>query len=121
MLSTSFPQPCSYFLLRSLSALAAIQYTASNLPRGGRIAVFTGNFNTDGMFNTLAGLPRLDWLLMTAMDTLLVHDPDFCVFYITGQRNVVADHLLCGRIVDTVVSAPGFVVQCCSLFGRLSL
>ena len=103
--------PPTIFFLEALAVLAAIQKAASLLPHGARIAIFTDNSNTVGMFNTLAALPKLNWLLLSAVDVLLAHDLDFRVFHIPGHRNVVADHLSRGRFAEAVASAPGLRVH----------
>ena len=63
------------------------------------------------MFNTLAVLPKPNWLLLSAVGVLLAHDLDFCVFHIPGHRNVVADHFSHGRFAEAVASAPGLRVH----------
>ena len=73
------------FFLEALAVLATIQQAASILPHGAQLAIFTDNFNTVGMFNMLAALPQLNWLLLLAVDTLLAHDLDFHVFHIPEQ------------------------------------
>ena len=103
--------PPTIFFLEALAVLAAIKQAASILPHGARLAIFTDNFNTVGMFNTLAALPQLNWLLLSAVDTLLAHDLDFRVFHIPGHENVVADHLSRGRLAEAVASAPGLCVH----------
>ncbi|KAI5997239.1 hypothetical protein F5J12DRAFT_906972 [Pisolithus orientalis] len=86
----------------ALVVLAVIQYAIHFLPHGGCMAVYTDNFNSMSMFNTLAALPHYNWILLSAIDTLLTHDLDFCVFYIPGQENVIADHLSHGHVSDAV-------------------
>ena len=63
------------------------------------------------MFNMLVALPQLNWLLLSAVDTLLAHDLDFHVFHIPGHENVVADHLSRGCLAEAVASAPGLCIH----------
>lgn len=103
--------PPTIFFLEALAVLAAIRQVASIVPCGACIADFTDNFNTMGMFNMLAALPKLNWLLLSAVDILLVHDLDLCVFHVPGHENIVADHLSRGRFAEAVASAPGLCVH----------
>jgi hypothetical protein len=45
------------------------------------------------MFNTLRAQPLYNPLLITAVDLLLDHGVDLCIFHIPGQDNIVADAL----------------------------
>lgn len=75
------------------------------------MAVYTDNFNSVSMFNTLAALPRYNWILLSAADTLIAHDLDFRVFYILGRENLVADHLSRSHVSDAVALVPGLRVS----------
>ncbi|KAI6153030.1 hypothetical protein BKA82DRAFT_3970091, partial [Pisolithus tinctorius] len=108
--------PASYsshpiFFLEALVVLAAIQYGIRFVPYGGRMAVYTDNFNSVSMFNTLAALPRYNWILLSAIDILLAHGLDFRVFYIPGKENVVADHLSRGHVPDAVALSRNLIVS----------
>ncbi|KAI6013552.1 hypothetical protein EDC04DRAFT_2579272, partial [Pisolithus marmoratus] len=112
-----FPTPvpsvyvgCPIFFLEALVVLVAIHQAVSLLPSGGCLAIYTDNFNAVSLFNTLAALPEYNWLLLSAVDTLLDRDLDLRVFYIPGKENVVADHLSRGRISDALSISPGLVV-----------
>lgn len=116
--------PPPIFFLEALAVLAAIQKAASILLHGAHIAIFTDNSNTVGMFNTLAALPKLNWLLLSAVDVLLAHNLDFRVFHIPGHRNVVADHLSHGHFAEAVALVPGLHVHSfeppCDMLGVVS-
>ncbi|KIN94155.1 hypothetical protein M404DRAFT_81855, partial [Pisolithus tinctorius Marx 270] len=99
--------PTSYhshpiFFLEALVVLAMIQHAICFLPHGGCMVIYTDNFNSMSMFNTLAALPHYNWILLSAVDTLLAHDLDFHVFYIPGQENIITDHLSHGHVSDAV-------------------
>lgn len=107
----SYCQDCPIFFIEALVVLAAIQHATHWLSRGGRLAIFTDNFNSVSMFNTLSALPRYNWLLLSAVDTLLSHDIDFRVFYVPGKDNVVADHLSRGRVAEALTISPALVIS----------
>ncbi|KAF8554182.1 hypothetical protein OG21DRAFT_1369218, partial [Imleria badia] len=49
--------------------------------------------NTVQLFNSLAAMPSMNWILLGVVDMVLEADIDFRVFHIPGSHNVVADHL----------------------------
>ena len=49
--------------------------------------------NSVQLFNSLAVLPSMNWMLMVCIDAVLSRGIDFWVFHLPGERNVVADLL----------------------------
>lgn len=83
----------SIFYLEALCVCAAILHGVSLLPADGQLAVFTDNLNTVQLFNSLAALPSMNWMVMACVDVVLAHRVDFRVFHIPGEVNVIADLL----------------------------
>ena len=89
----SHDPPKTIFYNEALTVCSAIHHAISRVSIGGQLAVFTDNLNTVQMFNSLAALPALNWMLIAVVDLLLSHDVDLRVFHVSGVYNVVADHL----------------------------
>ena len=83
----------SIFYLEALCVCAAILYGVTLLPPDGRLTVFTNNLNSVQLFNSLAVLPSMNWMLMVCIDAVLSQGINFRVFHLPGERNVVADLL----------------------------
>ena len=81
----------SIFYLEALCVCSAILHGVTLLPPDGRLAVFTDNLNTVQLFNSLAALPLMNWMLMAVVDAVLHHRIDFRVSHLPGEANVVAD------------------------------
>jgi hypothetical protein len=58
------------------------------------------------MFNTLLGVPGFNHLLMDIVEIILAFKVDFRVFHVSGDVNVVADHLSRWRAADAVRVSP---------------
>jgi len=104
-------QDCPIFFIEALVVLAAIQHATHWLSHGGHLAIFTDNFNSVSMFNMLLALPCYNWLLLSAVDTLLSHDIDFWVFYVLEKDNVVADHLSHGCVSEALTISLASVIS----------
>jgi hypothetical protein len=101
----------SIFFKEALAVCAAIQSAVARISTGGHLAVFTDNLNTVQMFNSLASLPGLNWMLITIVDLLTEHDVDLRVFHVSGVDNTVADHLSRLRNYEASCCAPGITIS----------
>jgi hypothetical protein len=81
------------FFHEALCVGSAIWDGVTRLPLGGRLAVFTDSLNTIYLFNSLSGDPGYNQLLHDVVEVIMAFGIDFRVFHISGERNVVADHL----------------------------
>ncbi|KIM59837.1 hypothetical protein SCLCIDRAFT_27072 [Scleroderma citrinum Foug A] len=99
------------FFLKAPTILAAIQLASSHITLHGCLAIFTNNFNSVAMFNTLSALPAYNWLLLAAVDVLLTCGIDFRMFYMPGSENLLADHLSHGWVADALQLLPNMVVS----------
>jgi len=62
-------------------------------PCGSRFVIYTDNYNTVNIFNTLRCLPEYNHLLKSAVDILVNGDHNLRVLHIPGAENDVADAL----------------------------
>ena len=99
------------FFFEALTVVGAIREAVNQVEQGGRIAIFSDNLNTVQMFNSLAALPSMNWLLLLSVDLVLRRDVDFRVFHISGSKNVVADHLSRLNNLEALTAAPGLVIH----------
>lgn len=101
------------FHYEALCVTAAIlEAVASRLPPTTRkLAVFTDNLNTVQLFNSLAALPSMNWMLMRVVDTILPISLDLRVFHIPGCSNVVADRLSRLSNVEALSLVPGLSIH----------
>ena len=82
----------SPFYLEALCVCVAL--THSLFPTGARIAVFADNINTMiQMFNSLAALPSLNWMLMVVVDAVLAKDISFHTLHVTRVHNMTTNLL----------------------------
>ncbi|KAG2754244.1 hypothetical protein P692DRAFT_201704664 [Suillus brevipes Sb2] len=99
------------FYFEALAVTSALLDAVARLIPGQRVAIFTDNLNTVAMFNSLAALPPYNWLLMTAVDSILSAQLDFRVFYILGVHNVIADHLSRWKNAEACEVSPGLTIH----------
>ena len=99
------------FFFKALMVVGAIHEAVNQVEQGGWITIFSDNLNTVQMFNSLATLPSMNWLLLLSVDLVLHRDVDFCVFHISGSKNMVVDHLSHLNNLDTLAAAPGLVIH----------
>ncbi|KAH7886009.1 hypothetical protein F5I97DRAFT_1808542, partial [Phlebopus sp. FC_14] len=99
------------FYHEALAVCAAILEASSFIPFGGHLAVFTDNFNTVQLFNSLSALPPKNWTVMRVSDVVTSHQIDFRVFHISGVHNVVTDLLSRLRNRDAVLGSPVLSIQ----------
>ncbi|KAF9244261.1 hypothetical protein BU15DRAFT_42310 [Melanogaster broomeanus] len=99
------------FFFEALTVCAAIHEATSRTAPGERLAVFTDNLNTVQMFNSLATLPTMNWLLMDTVDCVSRDGVDFRVFHVSGVKNTVADHLSRLRNQDAIDAVPGLSIH----------
>lgn len=98
------------FFFEALCVSSAIHDAVTRLPQDGRLAVFTDSLNSVYLFNSLSGGPGFNRLLMDMVEIILTFRVDFRVFHISGNENVVADHLSRWRAVDAIRVSPGLQI-----------
>jgi hypothetical protein len=98
------------FFYEALCVASAIHDAVTRLPTNGRLAVYTDSLNSVYMFNSLAGEPGFNRILMDIVEVILAFDVDFRVFHVSGKNNIVADHLSRWRVNEAVRASPGLRV-----------
>ena len=83
----------SIFYLEALCVCTVLLYTIEVLPVGSQIAIFSDNINTVQMFNSLAALSSLNWMLVAIVDAVVEKSIDFWVLHVPGVHNIIADRL----------------------------
>jgi hypothetical protein len=95
------------FFSEALCVSAAIHDAVTRLPENGRLAVYTDSLNTVYLFNSLSAGPGYNPLLMVIIEVILIFRIDFRVFHVSGDKNIVADHLSCWRAQEAMRCSPG--------------
>ncbi|OSX67213.1 hypothetical protein POSPLADRAFT_1076732, partial [Postia placenta MAD-698-R-SB12] len=100
------------FFFEGLATCAAIHTAATHLRQCGaagpkRVAVFTDNSNTVGIFNSLRATPGYNTLLKSAVDVRLHFDIDVRVHHISGSDNRVADAISRRQFTAALALMPG--------------
>ncbi|KAG2148201.1 uncharacterized protein EDB93DRAFT_1085024 [Suillus bovinus] len=98
------------FFFKALTVTAALLDSVGRLKPNQWVAIFTDNLNSVSMFNSLAALPPYNWLLMTAVDSILAAQVDFRIFFILGMDNMVADHLSHWKNAEAQNASPGLTI-----------
>ena len=86
-------------------------YTIEVLPVGSQIAIFSDNINTVQMFNSLAALSSLNWMLVAIVDAVVEKSIDFRVLHVPGVHNVIADRLSCFHNDEVIALEPLLSIQ----------
>jgi hypothetical protein len=95
------------FFSEALCVSVAIHDAVTRLPENGRLAVYTDSLNTVYLFNSLSVGPGYNPLLMDVIEVILVFRIDFRVFHVSGDNNIVADHLSHWRAREALRCSPG--------------
>jgi hypothetical protein len=81
------------FFYKALCVASAIHDAVTRLLCNGHLAIFTDSLNSVYMFNLLSGGLGFNCLLMNMVEVILVLEVDFRVFHISGEHNIVVDHI----------------------------
>jgi len=96
------------FYFEALTVLSALHIAITDGERSGmKIVLYTDNFNTVEIFNSLAAQPDYNEILKAAVDIIIEHNVDLRVIHIPGSENVVADALSRNQLIEAVKLAPG--------------
>jgi hypothetical protein len=92
------PTPCEtpatqINFYEALAVLSVLEDARIRFPPESKIVVYTDNFTTVAMFNSLRCLPEYNCILKAAVDILVDCDFSFRVLHIAGLNNDVADAL----------------------------
>ncbi|KAI0092911.1 hypothetical protein BDY19DRAFT_903634 [Irpex rosettiformis] len=81
------------FWYEALTVLSALRWSASLPERFSRVAIFTDNLNTVQMFDSFRSREPYTFILLAAIEILIEHHIDLCVWHIPGEQNIIADAL----------------------------
>ena len=85
--------PNLIFYFEALCVLCALWDIHQRSPCGSRLVIYTDNYNTVNIFNTLRCLPEYNHLLKASVDILVDGDHSLRVLHVPGTENDVADAL----------------------------
>src|SRR5271168_5505344 len=95
----------------SLAVFSALEDARSRFSSESKIVIFTDNFATVAMFNSLRALPEYNCILKAAVDILLVTKFSLRVLHIAGEENDVADALSCGDFMRPLRLQPHLSIK----------
>ena len=96
----------SIIFYESMAVLSALRDAHLRLPSGCKIVIYTDNFTTVSMFNSLRALPEYNCIIKAAIDILLEGNHDLRVLHIAGDDNAVADALSRSQFMRALVLQP---------------
>ena len=80
------------FFFKAL-AICCVIHLATQFTHVTQLLIAMDNTNTFNMFASFRAQPIYNPILMLAIDVLLEHELDLCIFYLPGPENFVADAL----------------------------
>jgi len=89
-----------------LAVLSALYDAHQLLFSHSKIVIYTDNFTTVAMFNSLRALPEYNCIIQTAIDILLKGRHDLRVLHVSGEENEVADALSCSHFMRVMSLQP---------------
>ncbi|KAG2349427.1 hypothetical protein BDR05DRAFT_972469 [Suillus weaverae] len=84
--------PIQDIFFEALCVASAIHDAVTQLPLNRHLAMYMDSLNSVYMFNSLAGEPGFNQILMDIVEVILAFDVDFHVFHISGWRIAEAMH-----------------------------
>ena len=95
----------------ALAVLSALYDAHHRFPPESRIVIYSNNFTTVAMFNSLWALPQYNCILKAAVDILLEGKHQLRVLHITGENNTVADALSRGDYMHALNLQPALTIR----------
>jgi hypothetical protein len=94
----------------ALVVLSALKDSSRRFPPDSRIVVFTDNFTTVAMFNSLWALPEYNCILKAAADIAFETGLQFRMLHVSGSENGVADALSRGQLMRALDLCPNLII-----------
>jgi len=101
----------SIIFYESLAVLCVLHDAHLIFPPHSKIIIYTNNFTTVSMFNSLRALPEYNCIIKAAIDILLEGGHDLQVLHIAGIDNGVADTLSRSQFMRAISLQPGLKIQ----------
>jgi hypothetical protein len=103
----------------SLAVFSALEDARSRFSSESKIVIFTDNFATVAMFNSLRALPEYNCILKAAVNILLDTKFSLSVLHIAGENNDVADALSRGDFMKALRLHPHLSIKAFDPFKRI--
>ena len=103
----------------ALAVLSVLNDARSRFPPESKIVVYSDNFTTVAMFNTLRALPEYNCILKAAVDILVDHGFRLRVLHVAGASNDVADALSRGDFMRALRLQPSLIIRAFEPFVRI--
>jgi hypothetical protein len=103
----------------ALAVLSALMDASTRFPAGSKIVIYTDNFSTVAMFNSLRALPEYNCILKAAVDILLVSGLRLRVLHVAGCDNEVADALSRADFMRALHFRPNLSIRAFEPFLRI--
>ena len=98
-------------LFEALAVLSALYNAHHCFPPESQIVIYTDNFTTVTMFNSLRALPKYNCILKAAVNLLLKDKHQLGVLHIAGEDNTVADALSQGDYMRALSIQPTLTIR----------
>ena len=95
----------------ALAVLSALYNVHHHFPPESKIVIYSDNFTTVAMFNSLRALPQYNCILKAAVDILLEGKHQLRVLHIAGEDNAVADALSRGDYMRALNLQPALTIR----------
>jgi hypothetical protein len=95
----------------ALAVLSVLHDAQTRFPSGSKIVIYTDNFSTVAMFNSLRCLPEYNCILKVAVDILIGSDILLRVLHIAGLNNDVADALSRADLMRALRVRPNLLIR----------
>ena len=95
----------------ALAVLSALRDAHLHFPSESRFVIYSDNFTTVAMFNSLRALPEYNCILKVAVDILLEGKHHLRVLHIPGEQNEVADALSRADFMRALDLQPSLTIQ----------
>jgi hypothetical protein len=110
------PTPCEtpatqISFYEALAVLSVLEDARTRFPTGSKIIVYTDNFTSVAMFNSLRCLPEYNCILKAAVNILIETDFSLRVLHIAGLNNDVADALSRADLMRALRVNPRLIIR----------
>lgn len=103
----------------SLAVLSVLEDAQFRFGSDSKLVIYTDNFSSVAMFNSLRGLPEYNCILKAAVDILTITKFNLRVLHIAGENNDVADALSRGDFMRALRVQPHLTIKAFEPFHRV--
>jgi hypothetical protein len=95
----------------ALAVFSVLEDARSRFPANSKIVIYTDNFTTVAMFNSLRCLPEYNCILKASVDILIETDFSLRVLHVAGSDNDVADALSRADLMRALRVNPKLIIR----------